>query len=76
MNEDEHALVRALGECASMFARITGDVVGDDLSEFVDKIHQCQAAVLSQAAARGYPDLYRALGLPGLSIRETADDTD
>ncbi len=44
------------------------DVIGngptrsDDVRELVDKVHQLQAVVMSQACARMLPDEYRLLG--------------
>ena len=44
------------------------DVIGDgrsragDVNEFVDAIHDIQRMIMSQAAARAYPDRYRLLG--------------
>ena len=36
-------------------------IKGNDWVEFVDKAHQLQSMVMSQAAARAYPDRFRLL---------------
>jgi hypothetical protein len=63
---EEHALIQALGDCASAYST---KVVGDndrtrehDINEFVGHIHDLQARVMMQAAARLYPDKYRLAG--------------
>ena len=64
LTDEEHELVGLLGRCFNMFCRITSqeDARPADLAEIADKIHQLQSAVLAQAAARAYPELYRTLG--------------
>lgn len=39
-----------------------GPTRATDVAEFVDKIHQIQHVILSQAAARAHPEWYRLLG--------------
>lgn len=39
-----------------------GPTRDSDIREFIDKIHQIQHVILSQAAARAHPDWYRLLG--------------
>jgi hypothetical protein len=39
-----------------------GPTRGADLNEIVDKVHQLQAGIMAQAAARAYPDEFRLLG--------------
>jgi len=55
-----------LGYAANQFGSIIrangGNSVKHDIAEMVDKVHQLQAMVLAQAAARAYPDMYRPLG--------------
>lgn len=60
----EMALLRKLGSCAGDFADITGDGPSRsaDLAEVCDKLHQLQATVMAQAAARAHPAELRLLG--------------
>ncbi len=61
----ERALIEKLGECAEEFYAIMGTHAGTrdhDMTEVVCSIHHLQQAVMSQAAARAYPKLYRLLG--------------
>jgi hypothetical protein len=51
--QDENDALEALVAVAKAFHRICGQ--GNDFAEAVDKIHQLQAMVLSQIAARTYP---------------------
>lgn len=48
----------------SAFVRAIRSTVGDghDGHELVDKVHQLQAMVMSQAAGRAYPERFRLLG--------------
>ena len=64
LTDAEHGLIVRIGECACAFASIINDgaMLGYDSREFSDKIHQLQHMVMSQAAARAYPDRYRLLG--------------
>lgn len=70
LTADEHAIITALG---GVWIEMSTKVVGngatrrDDLLEVGLHVHALQNFVLSQAAARGYPDLYR---LAGRSHRE------
>lgn len=65
LTDAEHRCMRLTAELWNL---LCGDVVGLDVSRFgdlrelCDHIHAIQHAVLSQAAARAYPDLYRPLG--------------
>lgn len=62
---EEHTLVELLGRCADHFARgvcSTGSTRQHDINEFCSHIHDLQARVLMQAAARSYPDRYRLAG--------------
>lgn len=71
LSTSEQALIAKLGECAGLFARIyeedtaQGKVKAtthsNDLGEVVTFIHALQARVLSRAAARAYPGVYRLL---------------
>jgi hypothetical protein len=73
LTDAEHELVDALGRCAERFVRIVKGVAAEqqlagegpgveDAREFVGHIHACQQQVLSQAAARAYPNRYRLVG--------------
>lgn len=65
LTEADH---RALSLTVELWNVLCRDVVGagrsraGDLGELCGHIHAIQHAVLSQAAARAYPDLYRLLG--------------
>lgn len=58
----------ALGMTANLFAFIATRVIGNDitreadLTEFSLHVHAIQNMILSQAAARAYPDKFRLLG--------------
>lgn len=64
LTEDEMELVDHLGKAMGMFNAICGKGITRmaDLEEVCDKIHQLQNIVLSQSAAREYPDRYRLMG--------------
>ena len=72
----EHELIGKLGECWNAYSRIVGDgrTREADCREFVDSIHRCQQAVMSQAAARAYPDMYRLLGCTLSGVPLEVDD--
>lgn len=59
---------QAVALTAALWNLLAADVVGHgrsrpgDLAELGHHVHAIQQAVLSQAAARAYPDLYRLLG--------------
>lgn len=65
LTQDEHEAVRL---CLELWNLVSGKVIGagpsrrGDLDELTVHIHAIQQAVLSQAAARAYPDRYRLLG--------------
>lgn len=60
----EHDAVAMAGELWNLLTGIVGDGPAreGDLRELIAPIHEIQRAVLKQAAARAYPDLYRLLG--------------
>jgi hypothetical protein len=64
LSEDELLAMEQLGTVAGTIRRIigTGSQAGYDWGEAADKIHQLQAMVMAQAAARAYPDQFRPLG--------------
>lgn len=60
-----------LGQVHMNMCRIVADgpTRMDDLTESCEHIHVLQRMIMSQAAARGYPDSFRLLGsvIPGVS---------
>jgi hypothetical protein len=54
-------LAGKLAEVIRCGGGIRGDI-DNDLNELVVPIHTIQRAVMANAAARAYPDLYRRLG--------------
>jgi hypothetical protein len=62
------AETRALDITTDLVAVVCQEVIGrgptrdNDVREFVDKVHQIQAVIMSQAAGRAHPDRYRLLG--------------
>ena len=60
MTPDEHEVVRMLGECYTRYCKL-GLQKDLDRNEFAAEIHNLQARVMSRAASRAYPDLYRIL---------------
>jgi hypothetical protein len=73
LTADEHELLELLGQVANRFRIVilessteqtpTLPTVADfDWNEVAVTIHDLQARVMAQAAARAYPDLYRRLG--------------
>lgn len=70
MTQAEHDLVIKLGECASIFCQKImppKDSHAADADEFVALIHSLQARVLSNCAARCYPEKYRLQGSQSVS---------
>lgn len=55
---------RALDHIAAFTRELRQFCAGSDLFEAVDKIHQLQAVVMAQAAARAYPNDFRLLTPP------------
>lgn len=64
LTDQERALAKKLGECWNEFCKVVGhdQSRAADLDEIVVHIHALQQAVMSQAAARAYPDELRLLG--------------
>lgn len=64
LTDDEHRAVQLAGELWNLLCRIVdhGSTRAADLREIVAHVHAIQHAVMSQAAARAYPDQYRLLG--------------
>lgn len=60
----EHEIVDLAGQLWNKLCKVVGDGNSreSDLGEAVVHIHAIQQFVLSQAAARAYPDRYRPLG--------------
>ena len=61
---DEQKALDALANVAGLLAVIVGrgPTRGADLAELYAHVHALQQAVMSQAAARAYPDRFRLLG--------------
>lgn len=73
LTDDEKRALELTGELANLFSRIIGSEpsgVGDT-NEMVGHIHVLQRMLMSQAAARAYPEEYRLLGgsVPGALAR-------
>jgi hypothetical protein len=64
LTEAEHAAIRKAAELwnALCSAIPDGPTRAADLGELVAHVHAIQHAVMANAAARAYPDLYRPLG--------------
>lgn len=64
LTPDERMAILQAGDLWATLCRIVGDdrTREADLGELVIHIHAIQHAVMAQAAARAYPDLYRLLG--------------
>jgi hypothetical protein len=64
----EHEALKLSGQLANILGRIVGNGSPrtTDLNELLTAVHVIQRAVLANAAARRYPDLYRTLGRPFL----------
>lgn len=64
LTQEEHNLLSILADVANDFVEIIGNGPSreGDISEMVSYIHALQNMILSQAAARAYPDLYRLMG--------------
>lgn len=67
LTPDEHRAVELAGELWNQLCKVVGDSADAetqhaDLRELIVHVHAIQHAVMSQAAARAYPDLYRRLG--------------
>jgi sugar (pentulose or hexulose) kinase len=72
LTQAEHRLITMLGEAMTVYAQevvASGSQRTHDVNEFATGVHVLQHAVMSQAAARAYPGLYR---LAGVSITEFA----
>ncbi len=65
MTDDEQYAMELMSKFAGVMRRIIGDaypVAQSDWSEAAGHIHNLQRMVMSQAAARAYPDRFRLLG--------------
>lgn len=66
LTDKEHETIDALGQAATLYREVltaTGGVTAAaDFAEFAAHIHDCQNAVLANAAARAYPKRYRLSG--------------
>lgn len=64
LSGDEHRALELTAELARLLSRIVADgpTAPGDLRELTSNVHAIQQAVMSQAAARAYPEKYRLLG--------------
>lgn len=64
LTDAEHAAITKAGSLMGDLAAIAADGAArdGDLREVMFHVHGIQRAVLKNAAARAYPDLYRLLG--------------
>lgn len=64
LTDAEHAAIRMAGDLWGLLCRIVDDgpTREADLGELIPHVHAIQQAVMSQAAGRAYPELYRRLG--------------
>lgn len=64
LTPDEHLALTQAAELVDTLSRVIGNGLTrtDDIYELMFPIHAIQHAVMSQAAARAYPGLYRLLG--------------
>jgi hypothetical protein len=64
LTDREQECIRKLGEAADLLVEIVGDARTreHDLNEIFARIHDVQARVGAQAAARAHPEMYRLLG--------------
>ena len=61
LTDDEHRLMDLTAELARGLFVLCGDAA-DDRAEVAHEIHAIQHRIMSQAAARAYPDRYRLMG--------------
>lgn len=77
LTELEHRAVRMTAELYNILCQITGADRSryPDMGELVHHVHAIQRAILAQAAARVYPNLYRLLGevLPTDDVRRMSE---
>lgn len=65
LTDDEHEFVRLAGQLCAFFKTkivLDGPNREGDIREVEAAIHTLQARVMSNAAARAFPDRYRLLG--------------
>lgn len=64
MTQEEHDCMTVSAELAELLRKVIGDgrQTEHDWAEAAAHIHAIQRMVMSQAAARAFPDLYRLLG--------------
>ena len=64
LTENEHEAVELSAQLYNLIKKIIGDGSDskDDIQEMELYIHLIQNMILSQAAARAYPKMYRLLG--------------
>ena len=64
LTEKERQALEVTADLTNLLNEIIGDgpTRSQDLSEMCLHVHYIQHAIMAQAAARAYPDLYRTLG--------------
>jgi hypothetical protein len=62
LTADELEAITKISEAYNAIAKTMASGNGNDQREVVDKIHQLQAMVMANAAARAYPGKFRLLG--------------
>ncbi len=64
LTADEHAAIRMAGDLAVLLARVVGNGPSRaaDIAELFASVHDIQARLMAQAAARAYPGRYRLMG--------------
>lgn len=70
LTEAEHRFLSLVGDLYPLACEIVGDADNSnaehDLRDIATRLHDLQRVVMSQAAARAYPNAYRLLGEHGL----------
>ncbi len=59
LTQQEHKIIKDLGDICVQMCHLTSNT--NDNHEIASQIHDLQARIMSHAAARAYPDLYRKL---------------
>lgn len=64
LTDDERRAIDKAAELWTLLCKVVGPgrTCSADLGELVVHIHAIQSAVMAQASARAYPELYRLLG--------------
>ena len=64
LNDFEHGIASKVADLAADFIQLVGDgdTAAADFAEILPHLHALQQTVMSQAAARAHPGMYRPLG--------------